>query len=202
MYGAPGGPSFLPNIAWPMEQAALIWAGVGCLGLAALSMLLPWVSFGGFGSASATSGWFGVVMLLLLLGAGGFVTFAFLTKQMAPMGLLAGLGTGALCFMWTLIVMFKIPSPLSPGIGLFLALLATAGAAVLLSLVFMNALKKSGSTDMKALFIVGGAALVLGLILGLVSVSGGGSRGRTDRTPDVDTRELERALERMQRENR
>ena len=145
--GAPMGPGFggvMDNVARlagdPLSKTLLL-AGLGCMAGIILFVFLPWVSFGFSGnvggkgisiggfSVSGISIWWGVVTLLLTLGVAGFVAATIFMNRadLFQISILVAAGWSGLLALWRLINVIEAGS--LSGIGLYLSLLASLGAA-------------------------------------------------------------------------
>jgi hypothetical protein len=161
------------------QKQLVMFIGLGTLALLAVSVFLPWVSFGGFGF-SGINFTAGIVMLILALGAAITLGVMFaLKKPVAPV-LPVGAAAGLYALVFFLIFLIRGAGSFA-GIGLWIGLLAALGATG--TFIFCSircpfrlpALDKKGTPP----FLRDHGALVgilaIGLILGLVFSFVGGS---------------------------
>jgi hypothetical protein len=125
----------------------LLYAGMGCFAGMIVFTMFPWITvtsagFGipgiqgrdvGFSFSGSWAGiqfWYGWVNILLTLAAGGFVGAVFLALKKADLfaySLWAAAGWGLVASLWRLVNVMQAGS--FSGIGLYLTLLASLGAA-------------------------------------------------------------------------
>jgi hypothetical protein len=123
--------NFVPNLerlAGTAQARLLLWSGLACLGVLALSAFLPWATVFGYSVLGVRVG-AGVCQLLFSLGALAFVVATILTnnEKFFHISLWSAGGWSALAALWRLIDLFNLGR--FSGIAVYLGLLAAVAAA-------------------------------------------------------------------------
>src|SRR5262245_27392612 len=121
----------------------LLYGGLSSLALLFLATFLPWFNLGGIASVLGVSWSMGILSMLLTLGAAGFigaVLFGLLKPNLFDISLYVGAGWAALSALWRLVNVFQLGG--FSGFGLYIALLASLGAAGCLGYLVFNKLMK------------------------------------------------------------
>jgi hypothetical protein len=128
----------------------LIYAGLGCFAAMIVFTIFPWVSISStFGGLSASASVLGIslamgwITILLTLGAGAFVAVVFLVlkkNNLLDISLWVAAGWALLASLWRLVNVAQAGG--FSGIGLYLSLFASLGAAGTFGFVVFNRLTK------------------------------------------------------------
>jgi hypothetical protein len=96
-----------------------VLGGAVAIGLIAITVFLPWVSYSGAGAShvpirlkeanTGISSISGIAVLVISVGVAAFVVSSFVVPRLFPWGVLAGAGWSILAFLW-LIVLFWVTS--------------------------------------------------------------------------------------------
>jgi hypothetical protein len=172
-------PAPAPAPALGQALAIPLYVGLGGLGFMFISCILPWISLLGISVLGVNSG-SGILLLLLSLAAGvALAVGAFVKRELLPLTLVAGAGTGTFGFITFFVFLIRLGGFAAFGIYLgFLASLAAGGALTFASIknpYRLPLFDKQGSSPVLRDFggFIGAQAVgfVLGLIVALVSLT-------------------------------